>query len=172
VTTCSFRSASRFRVGAAALILTSSLSYPVWPAPAEAGEERYVVVVSPDVEVQNMSLDNLRRVFLFREKYWGLARPVHIILPETQLEPGSFLLDRIYRMDYGALRRLILENLYQGNIDFAPRVVASEAVAVDYVAAGHGLVTFVRSRVVAGRQVRVVSIDGVPPDAHSYSLRR
>jgi hypothetical protein len=130
------------------------------------------VIVSPDVDVQSLSLDQLRRLFTFREKYWGFGKPVRLILSESQLEPGSFLLDRIYRMDYGALRRLILENLYQGNIDLAPRVVASDAVAVEYVSAGRGLMALVRLGAVAGKQVRVVPIGGVTPGSDSYSLRR
>lgn len=171
MTTCSYRSASLSRIGLAAILLACALSTAGWTA-GETGRVVYVVVVSPDVEVRDVSTEQLRRLFMFREKYWMIGKPVHLILPENQLSPKSVLLTQVYRMDYDALRRLILENLYQGNIDLAPRVVVSDSVAVEYVEAGRGLISFVRFDATAGRQVRVLNIDGVAPGSPSYSLQR
>ena len=174
MTICSSRSPSPSRI-AAALLLVAACSaglLPVHPAPATPLEEHFAVVVSSDVPVDSLTLDQLRHLFLFREKYWKHGRPVRIILPETQLEPGSFLLERIYRMDYAALRRLILEKVYQEQIDLAPRVVASDSVALDYVAAGRGLLSLVRFSATNGKVVRMVAIDGVAPGSPTYSLRR
>ena len=168
----SFRPASRSRgraaLGGCLLWAAGLLSSPVNPA----GQEEYAVVVSPDVPVSNLSMDQLHRLFLFRERYWKPGLAVTVLLSEDGLEPGSFLLEKIYRMDYASLRRLILEKLYQAEIDLAPKVVASDEVAVAFVASGRGLVAFVRANAAHGSSVKVVSIDGVPPGAPGYVLRR
>lgn len=137
-----------------------------------AGEEDYAVVVSPDVSVASLDLDQLRRLFLFRERFWKPGMAVTVLLSEDGLRPGSFLLQRLYRMDYASLRRLIFEKLYQQEIDLAPVVVASDEVAVEFVAAGRGLIALVRASALHGRSVKVVAINGALPGAGGYVLRR
>ena len=141
-------------------------------ADAPAAVEEYVIVVSSDVPVASLSIDQLRRMFLFREKYWRPGLPVKLIFSEEGVEPGSFLLEHIYRSDYSALRRLIVEKLYQEEIDLAPKVVASDNVAVAFVASGRGLVALVRAAAARGGKAKIVAIDGILPGAAGYALRR
>ncbi|MBI3449611.1 MAG: hypothetical protein HY049_11940 [Acidobacteria bacterium] len=156
------------RLLSAALVATLALSTPV-----VAGEaEDYLVIVSPDVPVSNLSVDEVRRIFLFREKYWKAGLQVTIILSDEGLETGSLLLQKVYRMDYVALRRLILERLYQGEIDLAPKVVSSDRVAADYVAAGHGLITIARASAAQKKPVKILSVDGLAAGAPGYPLRK
>ena len=139
---------------------------------AEGSASVFVVVVSPDVPVSSMSFDDLHRIFLFREQYWKQGHPVRVLFSEDALEPGSLLLERIYRMDFASLRRMILEKLYQGEINMAPKVVAADKLAVEYVGAGQGLIAIVEARSVQGKSVKVVSINGTLPGGDGYALRR
>jgi hypothetical protein len=165
--------AGRARAAAlAALVLALFFAQGLPSRAGGADEERYAVVVSPDVQVRDLTVDDLRRVFTFHRRYWSLGRPIRVILPETDLEPGSFLLDRIYGMDYDSLRRMIVDDLDRGTIDLAPRVVASDTVALDYVEAGHGMVTLVRCDALEGRHLHTLTIDGSPPAGTAYALKR
>ncbi len=163
--------APKFRLLGLTLSIAAAILFGLGAA-AAPGEESYAVIASPDVPVANLSLDELRRLFLFRERFWRPGETVKVILSEGQLEPGSFLLGQVYRMDFAALRRLILEKLSQGEIDLAPKVVTSDAVTVEYVAAGRGLLALVRAEAAHGARVKVLSIDGALPGQARYALRR
>jgi hypothetical protein len=167
------RNGARFAKAFAAATIVVALS-TVTTATAEATPvvEEYAIVVSPDVKVTNLSLERVRRMFLFRETYWRPGLPVRLLFSESGVEPHSFLLDRIYRMEFSSLRRLIVEKLYQEDIDLAPKVVASDEVAVVFVASGKGLIALVRASVVQSAGANPVAIDGLLPGVPGYALRR
>jgi hypothetical protein len=142
------------------------------PQAVSSAPEEFVVIASPDVPLSGLSLEQLRRVFLFREKYWKPGLPVTVLLTENGLEPGSFLLEHIYRMDYASLRRLIVEKLYQEEIDYAPRVVASDELAVALAASGRGAIAIVRAKAAEGARVKILAVDGLRPGSPGYALRR
>jgi hypothetical protein len=168
-----FKPRSRSRIRAAAgtvlllLVLVVVCSVPVSGEPKE-----YVVAVSPDVAVSNLSMDELRHIFLFKKRYWKTAQPIRFILSDGDLKPDSFVLEKIYRMDYPAWRRLVLEKLYQEEIDSAPKVVASEELALRFVASGRGLLTLVSSDQLDDASVKSLTIDGEKPGSTEYPLRR
>ena len=140
--------------------------------PCAGAEIEYAVIASPDVPVSNISLDELRRLFLFVKKYWKPGQPVTILISEGGLRPGSFVLRRIYQVkDEASLRRLILEKLYQWHIDLAPKIVASDQHAIAFVAAGRGLLAVVQADQVRGAGVKILSINGLSPGSPGYPGR-
>lgn len=142
------------------------------PATAEAGGEDSAVVVSPDVPIEDMSMEELRRIFLFKQRYWKGGGRITILYSETSLEPDSFLLDEIYRSDYPSLKRLILEKLYQSEIELAPKVVASDQSVLRFVASGRGLIAVVAAESITGDGAKVLTVEGERPGAKDYPLRR
>jgi len=165
-----YRSRTPFNAPLAIALAIAALVAPT--ATSAVVEEDYVVVVSPDVPVSDLSLDELRRLFVFRQKFWTASLPVTVLYSDEGLAPGSFLLDRIYRLEHRSLKRLILEKLYSGEIDLAPKVVSTDKAIVDFVGAGQGLIGLVRADVVAGDSVKILTIEGKAPDAEDYPLRR
>jgi len=150
---------------AAALAPTGAQS----PSPER---ERYVVVVSPDVEISNLTREEVRRIFLFERRYWKAGHSVKVLLSESALQPGSFVLEQIYETDYGGLRRLVLDRMYNGELDMPPKFVQSNNAAVKFVASLSGLVTLVPLEAVEDSNVKVLSIDGKQPSAEDYPLQR
>jgi len=152
-----------------AFVLVASWMIP-YAAPAEP---EYAIVASPDVAVSDLSLDELRRLFRFRRKFWKPSSPVTILLSEDNMQPGSFVLERIYQLpDLASLRRLILEKLYQGQINLAPKIVGSDELAVRFVAAGRGLLAVVRADALNGAGVKILTLDGKLPGSPGYAGRR
>jgi len=150
----------------ATLILAASWMMP-YAAPAEP---EFAIVASPDVTVADLSLDELRRLFGFSRKYWTASSPVTILLSEESMEPGSFVLEKVYQLpDKASLRRLILEKLYQGQIDLAPKIVGSDELAIRFVAAGRGLLAVVRADAVDGAGVKILALDGKLPGSPGYA---
>jgi hypothetical protein len=153
----------------AALILTASAV----TAPELRAEERtYVVVVSPDVQVSNLEIDELLRIFRFEQRFWRAGRPLTLLYSEENLASGSFLLDHVYRTDYTSVRRVITERLYSGEIDLAPKVVSTDETAVAFVAAGSGLIAVVRADAIGDNPVKVLTVGGMAPGSADYPLRR
>jgi hypothetical protein len=140
-------------------------------ATAEAGGQECAVVVSPDVPITDVSMEQLRRIFLFKQRFWKGGGRITILYSETSLEPGSFLLDEIYRSDYPSLKRLILEKLYQSEIELAPKVVASDQSVLRFVGSGRGLIAIVAAESITGDGIKLLTVEGKRPGAQDYPLR-
>jgi len=154
--------------GLIALIAAFALS---GPALGQTGEI-HAAIVSPDVPVDNLSSEELRRLFLFSRRFWVPGHPATILFSEENLTDDSFMIERIYRMEYPSIRRLILEKLYQSEIDLAPKVVANDSMTVQFVASGSGLVAIVPIDHARRANVKVLTIDGKAPSDEGYPLRR
>ncbi len=134
--------------------------------------EAYAVVVSQDVPISNIEIDELKRIFRFKQRFWRAGRPLTLLYSDESLDPGSFLLDRVYGADYGSVRKLILEKLYSGEIDLAPKVVATDDTVVAFVASGSGLIAVVRADAADGNSVKVLTVGGYALGSADYPLRR
>jgi hypothetical protein len=162
------RTRSRLAVWTALVLTTLVVAMPGLRAEGEA----YAVIVSRDVPVSNIEFDELRRIFRFKQHFWRTGQRATLLYSEENLDPGSFLLDRVYAAEYGSVRRLILEKLYSGEIDLAPKVVATDETAVAFVASGSGLIAVVRADAVGAESVKVLTVGGSALGSADYPLRR
>lgn len=153
----------------AAIVLAVSSGVPARGAAAPTAE--YAVIVSKAVEVDSLTVDELRRILTFRRTHWKAGQAVQILLPPTGSETRKFLLSRIYNLSEADLRRLILERIFQAEIDFAPKVVNSDRDAVAFVASGRSMIAVVDATTRALRDVRVIRIDGKLSGDAGYPLR-
>jgi len=145
----------------------------VAPVTRSASAETYVVVVSPDVSMTDLSFEDLRRIFLFRQRFWKPNQPITLLYSEFNFQAGSFMLQSVYAMSRQDLKTLILRRLYSGDIDLAPKIVSSDETAVAFVGNGYGIVALVRADAVsADARARVLTIDGAAPGSAGYPLRR
>ena len=138
-------------------------------APAAPGT-KFAVIVSPDVELPACSLTELRRLFGLERQFWNAGHPVVVLLPAAGSGTHTFLLRRVYRTDAGGLKRLMLEKLYRGEIDLAPKSVSSDREAVSFVASSKGLIAVVPAGLAAGPGVRTLRIEGKLPGDPGYPL--
>ena len=165
-----FKLRTRFRLAVWTALVLAALVVATPESHAEG--EAYAVVISQDVKVSNIEFDELRRIFRFQQHFWHAGRRATLLYSEENLDPGSFLLDRVYAADYGSVRRLILEKLYSGEIDLAPKVVATDETAVAFVASGSGLIAVVRADAVGAESVKVLTVGGSALGSADYTLRR
>ena len=161
------RSPSEPRMTALLLALLLALG-----APAGARAGSYALIASPDVPVKQISLDEVRRIFLFKKTAWKGGVPITVLLPGDQLPARTFLLRSVYRRDEDGLRRFILEKLFRGEISLAPRVMDEDTDAIGYVTSGRGLVALVAHETHGLGNVRVLRVDGKLPGQPGYALAR
>jgi len=162
----------RSRSSASSLLVIALLSALAFAPPAAPqAREDYCVVVSPDVSITDMTMEELRRIFQFEQRFWRGGGRITVLFSETSLESGSFVLDTLYGSDYPGLKLLILEKLYRGEMELAPKVVASDGSVLDFVESGHGLIAIVTRDSVGDNGVKVLTVDGQRPGSEGYPLR-
>src|SRR5438094_315343 len=101
---------------AVALFAGLELASPVARA---TGPREFAVVVSTDVTATSFTSGDVRRLLSLERHFWKAGQPVVVLLPAAGTPTREFLLRRVYRTDEGGLKRMILEKLYQGEIDLA-----------------------------------------------------
>ncbi|MFN2399474.1 MAG: hypothetical protein ABR543_12670 [Gemmatimonadaceae bacterium] len=132
----------------------------------------FAIVASPTVPVSELTMGDLRNVFFFRKKFWGGGKRVVLLLPAPGLQARDFLLADIYRLNSAGLQRLILEKLFQGEIDLAPRVVRSDQDALSFVASARGMLAIVPTDAIPADRsgFKVLRINGKLPGESGYPL--
>ena len=132
--------------------------------------EEYVVVVSPDVAVSNLTQEELRNIFMFRKQFWSAGRPITILIAEEDLGSDSFLLEKIYDMDEDEFREYWIGKMFRAEIAAGPKLVYSADMARDLVGVIPGAITFVPASQVSS-DTKVVRIDHLLPGDEGYPLR-
>src|SRR5262245_31742382 len=95
------------------------------PAASPSGQA-YQVVAPVAAPLDDISMDELRRVFLLRRLFWKPGHPIRLVLPATGQPAREFMLLRVCQKTEGEYRRLVLEVLYRGDSDQAPKVGGSD----------------------------------------------
>jgi hypothetical protein len=137
---------------------------------AGAATEAYVVVANDDVPVQDLSLDEVRRVFLLQRAFWKPGKPVRVVLPATGQPGRAFLLEKVCRRSESDLRRRIMEAVYSGETDQAPRMAGSDLEALNLVAASTGAVALVTAESSLPDGTRLLRVGGKLPSDPGYEL--
>ena len=65
---------------------------------------------------------------------------------------------------------MILERVFQGRIDLAPKASRSDEESIGFVASARGLISLVSASAQGLNHVRVLRIDGKLPGDHNYPL--
>ena len=155
--------------GALAVLLT------VTAAAAPTGPERLAgpvaIVVHPATPVDNVSFEELRRIFLGEQQFWGGGdtRITLLVRPPRSSE-RAVILDRVYRMNEGQFRQYWIAKLFRAEVSSGPKIVYSNESALDLVSAVPGAISFLDASVPT-RSVKVLSIDGMAPGQRGYPLQ-
>ena len=130
------------------------------------------IVVHPDVAVDNLSMQQLRKIFFAEQQYWGADRSRIILLVRA---PTAYerdcVLDRIYRMDENQFRQYWIAKMFRAEIPAGPKIVFSNDMARDLITAIPGSITFMRASDADAKDVKVLRIDGLLPDEPNYPLK-
>ena len=145
----------------------------VFPAHAPAQEtdaQPLGIVVHPDTDIDNLTLDELRRIFLADRLYWpDNSRIVLLVRAPTAYE-RTFVLNHIYQMTEEEFRRYWVAKMFRAEIASGPRVVFSSNMALGLVTAIPGSISFMLASEIPA-DAKVVRIDGKLPSEEGYPLQ-
>jgi ABC-type phosphate transport system substrate-binding protein len=137
---------------------------------AQIRDADVAVVVNPDTPVSNLSLVEVRKIFLGDRQYWSANTPVVLLMRAPVARERDVVLKVIYQMSESQFKQYWIAKIFRAESVSPPKVVYSSDMANDLVTALPGAIAFVDSRDVRSG-TRVVRVDGRLPGEAGYPLR-
>ena len=154
------------------IILLMACSMTIWPAVAEEGtaQSPIAIVVHKDTEVYDLTLGQLRNIFLANQQFWENRTRIILLVRAPKSEERDFVLNTIYQMDEAQFRQYWIAKMFRAEVPRGPKIVFSTDMMLELVVAVPGSISFIDARQVTD-DVRVVRIDGKLPADAGYPLK-
>lgn len=128
------------------------------------------VVVHPETPVSDLSLSEVRKVFLGERQYWNSKLPVALLIRAPVARERDVVLRVIYQMSEAQFKQYWVAKIFRAEVASPPRIVYSNDMQYELVAAIPGAIAFVDARNVRPG-VKVLRVDGRLPGERDYPLR-
>ena len=140
------------------------------PVAAQRHEVDIAVVVHPDTPISNLSLADVRKVFLGDRQYWSTNVPVVLLIRAPVARERDVVLKVIYQMSESQFKQYWIAKIFRAESATAPKVVYSNDMANQLVTAIPGAIAFIDSKEVKPG-AKVLRVDGRLPGEAGYPLR-
>jgi ABC-type phosphate transport system substrate-binding protein len=162
--------AIQYKIACAILLSVSLCSVGPQPLLGQKGDVDVAVVVNPDTPVNNLSLADVRKIFLGDRQYWTANIPVVLLMRAPVARERDVVLKTIYQMSESRFKQYWIAKIFRAESASAPKVVYSNDMANELVTAIPGAIAFIDSRDVKPG-TKVVRVDGLLPGDAGYPLR-
>ncbi len=140
------------------------------PLAAQRHDVDVAVVVHPDTPISNLSLAEVRKVFLGDRQYWSTNVPVVLMIRAPVARERDVVLKIIYQMSESQFKQYWIAKIFRAESATAPKVVYSNDMANQLVTAIPGAIAFIDSKDVKPGS-KVLRVDGRLPGEPGYPLR-
>jgi ABC-type phosphate transport system substrate-binding protein len=140
------------------------------PLAAQRHDVDVAVVVHPDTPISDLSLSEVRKVFLGDRQYWSTNIPVVLMIRAPVARERDVVLKIIYQMSESQFKQYWIAKIFRAESASAPKVVYSNDMANQLVTAIPGALAFIDSKDVKPGS-KVVRVDGRLPGEPGYPLR-
>jgi ABC-type phosphate transport system substrate-binding protein len=134
------------------------------------GDVDVAVVVHSDTPVSNLTLAEVRKVFLGDRQYWSTDVPVVLLIRAPVARERNVVLKVIYQMSESQFKQYWIAKIFRAETATAPKVVYSNDMANELVTAIPGAIAFIDARDVRPG-TKVIRVDGRLPKEQGYPLR-
>ena len=155
---------------AAVLLLLLLLSLENFILAQSSRGSDLAVVVNSDTPVTDLSLAEVRKVFLGQRQYWNPKLPVILLMRAPVARERDIVLRVIYHMSEEEYTQYWVAQVFRAEVTSPPKSVYSNNMQYELVAAIPGAIAFVDARNVPPG-VKVVRVDGKLPGEKGYPLR-
>ncbi|HEU5453686.1 MAG TPA: hypothetical protein VFU76_16935 [Terriglobales bacterium] len=128
------------------------------------------VVVNPQTPVSEMSLAEVRKVFLGDRQYWNSNLPVVLLVRAPVARERDVVLRTIYQMGESQFKQYWVAKIFRSEVVSAPKIVYSEDMSKELLSAIPGSIAFMQVKDV-GPDLKIVKVDGHLPGEPGYPLR-
>jgi ABC-type phosphate transport system substrate-binding protein len=136
-------------------------------ATEQAGD--VAIVVNPEVPVDDLSLADLRKIFLGDRQYWTPNMRVTLLIRAPVAREREVVLRIIYEMTEAQFRQYWIGKVFRAETSSGPRIVYSNEMASELVANIPGSIAFVDAAQIP-KNVKVIKTNGLLPGEKGYPL--
>jgi len=152
-----------------ALLACLALSLPA-AADDEVAPGPLAIVVHTSAQVDNLSMEDLRSIFLADQQFWPDRTRITLLVRAPLSDERDFVLNRIYKMSEPQFRQYWIAKMFRAEVPRGPKIVFSSDMALDLVVAIPGSISFMRASDVTNN-IKVLRIDGALPEDEGYPLK-
>jgi hypothetical protein len=158
----------RSLVIAAAALLSVAWATSINARAQAAGD--IAVVVHPGVEIENLTMADLRRVWLGDREFWASGERIVLLVRAPVARERDVVVSTLCRMTEAQFRQHWIAKVFRNESPTGPKIAYSAESALDQVSRVPGAITLVPAASVTSA-VKVVRIDGLRPGDADYPLR-
>jgi phosphate transport system substrate-binding protein len=162
------RTTTTLLVLAAAALLRAAPEARLAPSPPK--QESLAIIVNQSNSVDDLSLAELRTVFLGERSHWPNGRRITLVMMEQGQPEREAILREICRLSEADFRRRILQGLFTGEVLVSPKTLATPVGVRKFVFNVPGAIGYLRPEDVDA-SVKVIRVDGHLPSDAEYALR-
>jgi len=133
-------------------------------------KESLAIIVNRENPLENLSMAELRNVFLGGRSHWPNGRRITLVMMEPGQPERETLVRDVCRMSESDLRRRYLQGLLTGEVLVSPKTLASPVGVRKFVFNVPGGIGYLRPEDVDDT-VKVIRIDGHLPSEAEYPLK-
>jgi len=128
------------------------------------------IVVHKDTEVSDLSMNELRNIFLANQQFWSDRSRIILLVRAPQSDERDYVLNTIYQMDEAQYRQYWIAKMFRAEVPRGPKIVFSTDMTLDLVVAIPGSISFMRADQ-ASEGVKILRVDGKLPSDEGYPLK-
>jgi ABC-type phosphate transport system substrate-binding protein len=159
----------------AILAVATALSSAFLAHPAEAAGDPIVVIVNNANPVDNLSMGELKKLFLSDRSRWDTGKAVAPVMPAPGAPERTSFLKLVCGMNDGDLGKYFMQAAFTGKSATPPKEVGSASALKSFVAGSPGAIGFVKAFDFHGDGsdggVKAVKIDGAAASDPNYKLK-
>ncbi len=133
-------------------------------------KESLSIIVNRENPIENMTMAELRAVFLGERSHWPNGRRITLVMMDPGQPERDTLVRDVCRMSESDLRRRYLQGLLTGEVLVSPKTLATPVGVRKFVFNVPGAVGYLRPEDVDD-SVKVIRIDGHLPSDPEYPLK-
>ncbi len=165
-----FRAERHHSVCAVGLVGLALAYMALSPPPVRAAGTAVAIVVNPSTPVGELSLAELRKVFLGERQFWSSSLRVVLLVRGPGAHEREVALRSIYQMSEAQFRQYWIAMIMRAEVTSGPKTVSSTEMTNQLVAAIPGSVGFIDAEKVQPG-VKVLRINGKLPGESGYPLQ-
>lgn len=135
-----------------------------------SGDDTLAIIVNQTNNVDDISLKELRTVFLGERSHWANGRRITLVMMDPGLAERRAVLRDICRMNETEFSRHFLQGLFTGEVFVSPKTLSSPTGVRKFVFNVPGAIGYVRASDV-DTTVKVIRVNGHRVDDPEYPLR-
>ena len=153
----------------AALSLESVPNASLLPESQIASEQNLAVVVNLSNPVQNLSMPELRRIFLGERSHWPNGRRITLVMMEPGQPERAVVLRDICQMNETDFNNHFLHGVFTGEVLVSPKTLATPVGVRKFVFNVPGAIGYLRVSDLDS-SVKAIRIDERGPEDKGYRL--